>query len=74
VAGSRPAARLDGPRTPGRADMMNPKLEAARRALAERPGIVAHGLPVDGATAAIVAGAQGVRVPARDGPVGGEDP
>jgi hypothetical protein len=54
--------------------MMNPKLEAARRALAERPGIVAHGLPVDGATAAIVAGAQGVRVPARDGPVGGEDP
>jgi len=45
---------------------------ALARALADRPGIVEHGLFLDMATEAIVAGAQGVRVLARDAaPAGG---
>ena len=41
---------------------------ALARALADRPGIVEHGLFLDMATEAIVAGAQGVRVLARESP------
>jgi len=47
---------------------------ALARALADRPGIVEHGLFLDMATEAIIAGAQGVRVLTRAGAPAGDGP